>query len=106
MCLAEFDAPLDISERQIVKFAEDELESDDLEIIVLNKKESSIDIAEILYEFITVSVPYIKICEQNGNGAKCDKEMIERLENLANPSQQEENTTGADPRWEALKKLK
>ncbi|AMQ01456.1 uncharacterized protein ABIB30_003933 [Pedobacter sp. UYP1] len=105
-CLAEFDAPLDISERQIVKFAEDELESDDLEIIVLNKKESSIDIAEILYEFITVSVPYIKICEQNGNGAKCDKEMIERLESLANPSQQEENTTSADPRWEALKKLK
>ncbi|MBB6501464.1 YceD family protein [Pedobacter cryoconitis] len=105
-CLAEFDAPLDIAERQIVKFAEDELESDDLEIIILNKKESSIDIADILYEFITVSVPYIKICEQNGNGAKCDEEMIERLESLANPAQQEENTTSADPRWEALKKLK
>ena len=106
-CLAEFDAPLDISERQIVKFAEDELESDDLEIIMLSKKESSIDIAEILYEFITVSIPYIKICEQNGNGVQCDKEMIERLESLAAPSQkEEEETTNSDPRWEALKKLK
>ena len=105
-CLSEFNAPLDITERQIVKFAEDELESDDLEIIMLSKKESSLDIAEILYEFITVSVPYIKICEQNGDGAQCDKEMIERLESLANPSQQEENTTNDDPRWEALKKLK
>ena len=106
-CLAEFDAPLDIAERQIVKFAEDELESDDLEIIVLSKKENSIDIAEILYEFITVSVPYIKICEQNGNGVQCDREMIERLENLSNPEHhEEENTTGDDPRWEALKKLK
>ncbi len=105
-CLAEFDAPLDIRERQIVKFSEDELESDDLEIIMLSKKESSLDIAEILYEFITVSVPYIKICEQNGNGVQCDREMIERLESLANPSQQEEKTIGDDPRWEALKKLK
>lgn len=105
-CLSEFDAPLDIAERQIVKFAEDNLESDDLEIIMLSKKESSIDIAEILYEFITVSVPYIKICEQNGTGIQCDKEMIERLESLANPDQQEENTTNDDPRWEALKKLK
>ena len=46
-CLAEFDAPIDIKERQIVKFAEEETESDDLEIIVLNKKESSIEIAGI-----------------------------------------------------------
>lgn len=105
-CLAEFDAPVEISERQIVKFAEDDLESDDLEIIILNKKESSIDIAEILYEFITVSVPYIKICEQNGNGVQCDKEMIDRLESLANPSTEEEHINGTDPRWEVLKKLK
>jgi uncharacterized protein len=105
-CLAEFNSPLDITERQIVKFAEDDLESDDLEIIMLNKKESSIDIADILYEFITVSVPYIKICEQNGDGAKCDQEMVDRLESLANPIQQQEETTGDDPRWEALKKLK
>jgi len=105
-CLSEFDAPINVTERQIVKFAEDDLESDDLEIIMLNKKESTIDIADILYEFITVSVPYIKICEQNGNGVQCDKEMIERLENLSNPSQQEEKTISDDPRWDALKKLK
>lgn len=106
-CLAVFDSPLDVTERQIVKFAEDDLESDDLEIIMLNKKESSIDISEILYELITVSVPYIKICEQNGIDAKCDSEMIERLENLSSPSQQqEEKTTSDDPRWEALRKLK
>jgi uncharacterized protein len=105
-CLAQFNSPIDITERQIVKFAEDDLESDDLEIIMLNKKESSIDIADILYEFITVSVPYIKICEQNGDGVQCDKEMIERLESLATPSQQEEKTTDDDPRWDALRKLK
>ena len=106
-CLAEFDAVLDVEERQIVKFAEDDLESDDLEIIMLDRKESSIDISEILYELVTVSVPYIKICEQNGvEGLKCDQEMVDRLESLSNPSEQEENTTSDDPRWDALKKLK
>lgn len=105
-CLAEFEAPLSIQERQIVKFAEDELESDDLEIIVLSKKESEINVAELIYEFITVSVPYIKICEENGTGVKCDQEMIARLESLAVGSQQEEEQQNDDPRWAALKKLK
>lgn len=105
-CLAEFEAPLSIQERQIVKFAEDELESDDLEIIVLSKKESEINVAELIYEFITVSVPYIKVCEENGTGVKCDQEMIARLQSLAVGSQQEEEQQNDDPRWAALKKLK
>ncbi|WP_285060107.1 YceD family protein [Pedobacter ginsengisoli] len=106
-CLAEFNSPVSIQERQIVKFAEDELQSDDLEIIILSKKESEIDISGLIYEFITVSVPYIKICEENGNGQRCDQEMIARLESLAVGAQkEEEQQQDEDPRWAALKKLK
>ena len=106
-CLSEFTSPIDISERQIVKFAEDELESDDLEIIMLDRKESVVDISEILYEFINVSVPYIKVCEESGvEGTECDKEMVERLENLSIETQHNEEQITEDPRWEALKKLK
>jgi uncharacterized protein len=104
-CLSFFNAPISISERQIVKFAEDDLESDDLEIIMLNKKESEIDISEMMYEFITVSVPYIKVCEEDGNGTQCDQEMIARLESLS-IANKEEQETNDDPRWAALKKLK
>ncbi|MCD0487863.1 DUF177 domain-containing protein [Pedobacter sp. MC2016-14] len=107
-CLSEFTAPLDISERQIVKFTEDGLESDDLEIIMLDRKESEVDISEILYEMINVSVPYVKFCEETGvEGSKCDTEMVERLENLSGETQHnnEEQIT-EDPRWAALKKLK
>ena len=105
-CLAEFEAPMEIQERQIVKFAEDELESDDLEIIVLSKKESEIDVSELIYEFITVSVPYIKICEENGiDGQKCDQEMVARLENLSVGAKQEEEQQSDVHRWAALKKL-
>lgn len=104
-CLAEFNAPVEIQERQIVKFAEDELESDDLEIIVLNKKESELDVSGLIYEFINVSVPYIKICELNGDGQKCDQEMIAKLQSFTVGSQEVENNDD-DPRWAALKKLK
>ena len=105
-CLAEFGQPIEINERQIVKFAEDELESDDLEIIVLNRKESEIDVSEMIYEFINVAIPYINNCEQAGTGQKCDPEMIATLEKLATGSAENEEEKSDDPRWEALKKLK
>ncbi len=105
-CLAEFNAPIEIKERQIVKFADDDTESDDLEIIVLNKKESSIDISAVLYEIISVSVPFIKVCEENGDGQQCDNEMIAKLEDLSNGKDNKVEKNDEDPRWAALKKLK
>lgn len=105
-CLAEFGQQIEINERQIVKFAEDELESDDLEIIVLNRKESEIDVSEMIYEFINVAIPYINNCEQAGTDQKCDPEMIATLEKLASGNTEQEEEKTDDPRWEALKKLK
>ena len=105
-CLAEFGQPIEIDERQIVKFAEDELESDDLEIIVLNRKESEIDVSEMIYEFINVSVPYINNCEQAGTDQKCDPDMLATLDKLASGNAEKEENNIADPRWAALKKLK
>ena len=105
-CLAEFSQPIEVNERQIVKFAEDDLESDDLEIIMLNKKESALDVSEMIYEFINVSVPYINNCEQAGQGQKCDPEMIATLDKLASGTAEKEEEQNDDPRWEALKKLK
>ena len=105
-CLSEFSQPIEIKERQIVKFAEDELESDDLEIIVLNRKESEIDVSEMIYEFINVAIPYINNCEQAGDGQQCDPEMIATLEKLAGGSADPTTEENDDPRWAALKKLK
>ena len=103
-CLSEFAYPVNLYERQIVKFAEDELESDDEEIITLSRKDTEIDISAPLYEMINVAVPYIKNCEQADK--ECDQEMIDRLEQLSIAKQAEENEQTSDPRWEALNKLK
>jgi uncharacterized protein len=103
-CLAIIDQPIDLKERQIVKFAEDELQSDDLEIIVLHKKETAIDVSESIYELITVSVPYINKCEQVDK--ICDEQMLATLDKLASNSEHTEEEQTDDPRWAALKKLK
>ncbi len=105
-CLSSFAQPIEIKERQIVKFAEDDLESDDLEIIVLNRKESEIDVSEMIYELINVAIPYVNNCEQAGQDQSCDPEMIATLEKLASGNATEENEKTDDPRWAALKKLK
>lgn len=103
-CLSEFPLPINLYERQIVKFAEAEMESDDEEIISLSRKETEIDISGPLYEMINVAVPYIKNCEQAGKD--CDQEMIDRLNQLSSEQQTEKNEQTSDPRWEALNKLK
>ena len=102
-CLSPFSAPLEINERQIVKFTEDNLESDDPEIIMVNKKESSIDVSGLIYEYINVSIPYIVNCGNIGKMPDCDMEMIAKLESYKITKKEEEQ---ADPRWDALKKLK
>ncbi len=105
-CLTAFAQPIAINERQIVKFAEDELESDDLEIIVLNKKESVLAVAELIYEFINVAIPYINNCKQAGPTQQCDPEMIATLAKLASGETIKQDEQVDDPRWAALKKLK
>ncbi len=102
-CLSECLAPLEIKERQIIKFTEDDLESDDLEIIMINKRESEIDVSELIYEYINVSIPYIVNCNEVGENLQCDPEMIAKLESF---SVHKKENTNADPRWDALKKLK
>lgn len=104
-CLSDFEQPIELNERQIVKFAEevDEDEPEDLEIIVLPRKETAIDVSELIYEFITVAVPFINKCEQAGQA--CDEQMLNTLEKLSTGSEEQEEQN-SDPRWDALKKLK
>ncbi len=105
VCLADFPSRLDIEERQIVKFSGDEnLEDNTDEIIVLTRNDFEIDISKLIYEFITLSVPYISRCDDEGNTRWCDKEMIAKLEELS--GNKEEETDNDDPRWEALKNIK
>ena len=101
VCLSEYPSKVDITERQIVKFGAEE--DDTEEILILNKNEHEIDVSTLIYEYVNLAVPYISRCEDAGNTQWCDKEMIEKLNKL---SSNEEENDSADPRWDALKKIK
>jgi uncharacterized protein len=101
-CLSEYPQQLEIHEQQVFKFSEEEIDADD-EIITLNKNDTEISIAGLVYEYITVAVPFIAVCDNEGNTPYCDKDMLDRLNKLASGDEQEKS---ADPRWDALKKLK
>ncbi len=100
-CLAQYPQQVDITEQQVVKFGEEEI-SEDEEIIILTKNDHEINIAGLIYEYINVALPFITVCNDEGNTPYCDKEMLESLNKLAANSEQDEKT---DPRWDALKNL-
>lgn len=105
VCLADYPYQVKIEERQIAKLTGNvDLEEDTEEIIVLTKNENEINVAPLIYEYITLAVPYINRCDDEGNTEWCDQEMIEKLRQLSGGSQEENES--ADPRWEALKNIK
>ncbi|WP_462268162.1 YceD family protein [Mucilaginibacter sp.] len=101
-CLAAFPLPLELNEQQIAKFSEEEIDEDE-EIITLSRKDHEIDIAGLLYEYITVAVPFVGTCGNEGDTPFCDKEMLDRLNKLAGS---ENENKGTDPRWDVLKNIK
>jgi len=101
-CLAQYPQPVDIREQQIAKFSDEEIDEDE-EIITLGKNDHEINVAGLLYEYINVAVPFVSVCNDEGNTLYCDKEMLDSLNKLTVNNEQDEK---ADPRWDALKKIK
>lgn len=104
LCLADFPFPITRTERQIVKFADDNDDhtADTEEITVLKRTDHEIDLSKLIYEFVNISAPYVSRCADEGNTNWCDKAMIDKL-NALNRSTIDNDT---DPRWEILKHIK
>ena len=58
----------------------------------------------MIYEYINVAVPFVAVCGYEGKTQYCDIEMLDQLDKLA--SGEEPPSEDADPRWDALKKIK
>jgi len=104
VCLSDFDAPTEIKERVIVKFTEEDWQEETEEVIVLTKSDHELDIANLLYEYINLAVPFFAKCKEQGKNLQCDPEMLSRLTTAEETEETEETTI--DPRWEALRNIK
>ena len=91
----------------VVKLVEnpDELnnEESDPDVFYLARSESHIDVKEWLYEFVLLSVPTQKLCENDANGAKeCNADMLKKLSELSIT----DDDKNANSIWKGLEKFK
>lgn len=102
-CLSDFPYQLSTKDRLIAKFSDIEGQLNTEEVMILSKNDSEIDVSEFIYEIINLAAPYVNVCDDPGNTAACDQDMISKLEELAQT--QEEQSDDDDPRWDKLKNI-
>ena len=102
-CMELFELPINGFHNMYVKFDEEARNEDEEEadVMFISKSEVAINVANLIYDYINLSIPMQKTCDLSVMGKKrCNQEIIKYLN--SNPSAEEEQT---DPRWDLLKKL-
>ncbi|MFY0625247.1 MAG: DUF177 domain-containing protein [Reichenbachiella sp.] len=102
----QFDYPLELTEKLILKYGEAFDDSRD-DIWVIPGVQQSINIEQVLYEFLSLAVPMKKLHPRFQDEDE-DEEGLEFVysseEESLEEEKKEENDT--DPRWDALKNIK
>lgn len=99
-CLDDFDFNIDTENELFVKFTESEYEEQSDNLILIPKHENEINVAQFIYEFISLSLPIQKVHPLDEKGqSTCNKEMLERINNFKT----ENNNVSV---WNELNKLK
>ena len=99
-CLGMFPLNIDCENRLLVKFGKLRDESDP-DIVTIPADEHELDLKQNLYEYIHLALPIQRVHPGDEKGkSTCDPAMLKKLgEHIV------EEEHGADPRWDALKKL-
>lgn len=99
--LEKFEYPLQRKEVLMFKYGEEEKELD-VNVHTITKSTQRIDFGQHIFDYIGLSIPYKKLHPKFVNDD--DTEQDELI--FQTQSDDEEDTSAEDPRWEALKKLK
>jgi uncharacterized protein len=100
-CLDDLELPVNYKTALYVNFGDVTEEQTD-EIIVLSRNEFELDIAQYLYEYVHLALPYKRIHPDNVKGqSTCNKEMLKKIEEHLI----RDNDDDSDPRWDDLKSL-
>ena len=102
-CLELYQQPIKNETEIFVKFGEKEFD-DGENVLWVNPEEHHINLAHIIYEYISLSIPLRHVHPKNSDGKRdCNMEMIKKLKNYMHPRSKTDFTT--DPRWDALRRL-
>lgn len=99
-CTADIHLPLEDEQQLIVKFADEDLETEDEEVIFLHRDAPEFNVAKYLYEYVVLALPITNTydCENDPN-PPCNFEVLKHL----NP---EQNDPSSGSVWDSLKDLK
>lgn len=104
-CLEDLDLEIESYNELIVKFGEESEEETD-DVVVISPKENELNVAQYIYEFLTVLIPLRNVHDEETDGQGCDPEVLKVIEkHLAKPEAEAEAETPIDPRWDALKNI-
>jgi uncharacterized protein len=99
-CLEWYDQPVTNKADLFIKFGNTQLNDGD-DVIWLHPYDYQFNVAQIIYEFITLCVPLKHIHPSSGGGKTgCNAEMLKKLEKFSHPSEKK-----PDERWKQLKNL-
>ena len=106
-CLDDLDLPVDVDYRLNVEQMGTELDDSSDELLIVPSEWRELDTAPLVRDTILLSIPMTH-CHENEDD--CNADMLDMLDSHRVEAVPEDDdnseTTGTDPRWEALKKLK
>ncbi len=77
-------------------------QENDPDIYYIERTESHLHLADWLYEFVTLSIPAVKVCSANEDGSDgCNPEVLAKLKALSDQTHETQNDL-----WKGLKNLK
>ena len=96
VCLSGIQMPVDGEYYLHVKLVE-EILPDEAELMFIAKGSYKLDLTQLLYEYVFLSLPYRKLCEASLNKKQCDQSFIERMNEKVEKEQ--------NPQFDKLKDL-
>lgn len=111
VCAEEFSLPIEGSEQIIVKLVHEIPQQDDeYNVVYLKEGSNSINVAEMIYELIMLSLPIRKVHPLDENGhSTCDPAVLAYLQEHRVEPNDPKNNQDDEPSggiWDALKNLK
>lgn len=107
-CLADIDLPIADHSRVIVKFAAEEDQQDQGEIVYLHPDTNEFDLAPLVYEMVVLAVPMIRTyaCREGEPPYPCDEDLLDRIDGSEDslPDVPEDEAPKPSP-WDVLKDL-
>lgn len=100
-----FERPVELNEDIIFKFGVEEKEIDD-NIFIILKETQRLNVAQFIYEFITVSIPMKKLHPRYGDETADGENETLIYSSGEEPEQTDQAEEEIDPRWLKLKDLK